>query len=87
MRDIRETLINSNSSADVDGDYCGELMQISKEVLYCNFSCDEQSLIYIAGYAVRKVLFKCACECCLSLVMSDREMLISEDSILDYHYV
>ena len=87
IRDIRDALLNDDTNGDAGFDGCREFTTIPEEVLDKAYGCDEHSLIYITGYAVHKLMSHCKCDTCLAVVMRDRDMLLTEDSNLDFQYL
>jgi hypothetical protein len=60
---------------------------VLNEVIDCIFKCDEASLVYIAGYVVRKVAAKVDCILCINDIQLDRNLEISDDTDEMYQYV
>jgi len=87
VRDIRDALQTDSCTTAASPENCSEFINIADEVLDTTSGCDEHVLIYISGYAVHKLMSKCKCDCCLALVMKDRDMTFTEDSNLDYQYL
>jgi THAP domain/Transposase protein len=87
VRDIRDALLTDDTNGNASLDNCRDFSKIPEEVLDKAYSCDEHSLIYITGYAVHKLMSHCKCELCLAVVMRDRDMLLTEDSNLDFQYL
>jgi len=67
-----------------------EFKQVASEAheLCINLSCDEASLVYVAGFVAHKCGRVVCCETCKTLVNTDRDLELTDDSIqIDYSYV
>ena len=79
--------IKDYSSFEVMDSIPEYFMSICDEVLVSSFACDEQSLVYLAGCGVHKCQVSIICPVCVAIVKMDKDMLLSDNIILDLSYI